>query len=299
MKRSDIRCERLSKKDSLAAAKLLSLDAYTGPDLLQVLEEEPELFSAAYVDETLLALVQMEASVPQSHLNVFVAPQYRRQGIGRALMQMAEAQLQAGGTRKVSTSVRSGASSSLAFARSLGYAPYYSLIYMERTGGSFPQETSSARLYRDEDFVAAHSLYATAFHEMRMRVGCFPDSVPAEPNEGRRTAWAADAQDRLVYELDGEIAAYSHIHGNEISSVSVRSDLQGRGIGRTFVKYLCNEIHRRGYTSVTLSCVVGNEAIHLYNSLGFQETHRIEYMIKNPDNSKHSRSGPSLPASLQ
>ncbi|MEK3881219.1 GNAT family N-acetyltransferase [Paenibacillus sp. FSL M7-0420] len=299
MKRSDIRCERLSKKDSLAAAKLLSLDAYTGPDLLQVLEKEPELFSAAYVDDTLLALVQMEASAPQSHLNVFVAPQYRRQGIGRALMQMAEAKLQAGGTRKVSTSVRSGASSSLAFAGSLGYAPYYSLIYMERTGGSFPQETSSARLYRDEDFVAAHSLYATAFHEMRMRVGCFPDSVPAEPNEGRRTAWAADAQDRLVYELDGEIAAYSHIDGNEISSVSVRSDLQGRGIGRTFVKYLCGEIHRRGYTSVILSCVVGNEAIHLYNSLGFQETHRIEYMIKNPDNSKHSRSGPSLPASLQ
>ena len=103
MKLSDIRCERLSKKDSLAAAKLLSLDADSGPDLLQVLEEEPELFIAAYVDETLLALVQMEASIPQSHLNVFVAPQYRRQGIGRALMQMAEAHLQAGGTRKVST----------------------------------------------------------------------------------------------------------------------------------------------------------------------------------------------------
>lgn len=134
---------------------------------------------------------------------------------------------------------------------------------------------------------------------MRVRVGCFPDSVVAEPNEGRRNAWATDAQDRLVYEHDGEITAYSHLHGNEISSISVRSDLQGRGIGRTFMKYLCNEIHRRGYTSVILCCVVGNEAIHLYNSLGFQETHRMEYMIKSPDNSKHSRSGSSLPASLQ
>ncbi|WP_341346419.1 GNAT family N-acetyltransferase [Paenibacillus sp. FSL H3-0469] len=299
MKLSDIRCERLSKQDSLAAAKLLSLDADTGPDLLKVLEEEPELFIAAYAEETLIALVQMEAPAPQSYLNVFVAPQHRRQGIGRALIQAAETQLQAGGTRKVSTSVRSGVSSSLAFARSLGYAPYYSLIYMERTGSAFPQETASARLYRDEDFVDAHSLYATAFHEMRVRVGCFPDSVVAEPNEGRRNAWAADAHERLVYELDGEVVAYSHIHRNEISSVSVRSDLQGRGIGRTFVKYLCNEIYRRGYTSVTLSCVVGNEAIHLYNSLGFQETHRMEYMIKSPDNSEHSRSGPSLPASLQ
>lgn len=65
MKLSDIRCERLSKKDSLAAAKLLSLDADSGPDLLQVLEEEPELFIAAYVDETLIALVQMEVSIPQ------------------------------------------------------------------------------------------------------------------------------------------------------------------------------------------------------------------------------------------
>ncbi|MFD2882131.1 GNAT family N-acetyltransferase [Paenibacillus rhizoplanae] len=79
-------------------------------------------------------------------MNVFVAPQYRRQGIGRALMQMAEAQLQAGGTRKVSTSVRFGVSSSLAFARSLGYAPYYSLIYMERTGGSFYSGNSLSKV---------------------------------------------------------------------------------------------------------------------------------------------------------
>lgn len=76
MKLSDIRCERLREKDSLTATKLLSLDADTGHDLLQVLEEEPEVFIAAYVQETLIALVQMEASALQSHLNVFVAPQY-------------------------------------------------------------------------------------------------------------------------------------------------------------------------------------------------------------------------------
>lgn len=49
MKLSDIRCERLREKDSLTATKLLSLDADTGHDLLQVLEEEPEVFIAAYV----------------------------------------------------------------------------------------------------------------------------------------------------------------------------------------------------------------------------------------------------------
>lgn len=199
MKRSDIRCKRLSKKDSLAATKLLSLDADTGPDLLRVLNEEPETFICAFIEDTLVALAQMEAPTYQSHLNVFVAPRYRRQGIGTAMVQLAEAQLQAGGAHAVSTSFRTGVPASLEFARKLGYDPYYSLVYMQRCGGSFPQKEVPVREYRDEDFLSAHSLYAAAFHEMRVRVGCFPDSVVAEPNEGRRNAWAADAQDRLVY----------------------------------------------------------------------------------------------------
>ncbi|KHL94838.1 GCN5 family acetyltransferase [Paenibacillus sp. IHB B 3415] len=277
---SDIRYERFSKKEHSTARELLTQDAETGADLLRVLDEEPETFICAFIKETLVALAQMEAPTHQSHLQVFVAPRYRRQGIGTAMVQAAETQLQAGGTRTVSTSSRSGAPASPGFARKLGYAPYYSLVYMQRTGGFFSQEEAPVRLYTDEDFLPAHSLYATAFHEMRVRVGCFPDSVVAQPNEGRRNAWKADAEDRFVYEFNGEIAAYSHLHGNEISSVSVRSDLQGCGIGREFVKYLCNEIYQRGHATVVLCCVVGNEARQLYDSLGFQETHIVEYMRK-------------------
>jgi GNAT superfamily N-acetyltransferase len=280
MNLSGIRCERFSEKDYFAAKELLSQDADAGADLLRVLDEEPERFISAFMDDTLVALAQLEASTPQSYLHVFVAPRYRRQGIGTAMVQVAETQLQAGGTRTVSISFRSGVAAPLGFARKLGYTPYYSLVYMQWTGGFFSQEEVPVRLYSDEDFLPAHSLYAIAFHEMRVRVGCFPDSVVAEPNEGRRTAWKADAEDRFVYELNGEIAAYSHLHGNEISSVSVRSDLQGRGIGRKFVKYLCNEIYQRGHAAVILCCVAGNEARQLYDSLGFQETHITEYMRK-------------------
>lgn len=280
MNLSDIRYERFSNKDYSTARELLSQDAEAGADLLQVLDEEPETFICAFIKDTLVALAQMEAPTHQSHLQVFVAPRYRRQGIGTAMVQAAETQLQAGGTRAVSTSFRSGAPASPGFARKLGYAPYYSLVYMQRTGGFIAQEEAPVRLYTDEDFLPAHSLYATAFHEMRVRVGCFPDSVVAQPNEGRRNAWKADAEDRFVYEFNGEIAAYSHLHANEISSVSVRSDLQGRGIGREFVMYLCNEIYQRGHSAVVLCCVVGNEARQLYDSLGFQETHITEYMRK-------------------
>ncbi|WP_217492818.1 GNAT family N-acetyltransferase [Bacillus sp. FJAT-27264] len=80
--------------------------------------------------------------------------------------------------------------------------------------------------------------------------------------------------------MNGEIFAYSHISGNEISSISVRTDLQGLGIGRRFVMYLCNEIYRRGNATVTLWCVVGNDARNLYDSLGFKEKYTMEFVRK-------------------
>jgi ribosomal protein S18 acetylase RimI-like enzyme len=103
---------------------------------------------------------------------------------------------------------------------------------------------------------------------MRVRVGCFPDSVISQLSEIERRAWKEDAETRFVYEINGEIVAYSHLSGNELSSISVHTDFQGLGIGREFVMYLCNEIYQRGSAKVDLWCVVGNYARNLYDSLG-------------------------------
>lgn len=110
--------------------------------------------------------------------------------------------------------------------------------------------------------------------------GCFPDSVIAQPSEKERRAWKEDAENRFVYEINGEMVAYSCISGNEISSISVRTDFQGLGIGRKFVMYLCNEIYQRGCAKVDLWCVVGNYARNLYDSLSFKEKYIMEFMRK-------------------
>jgi ribosomal protein S18 acetylase RimI-like enzyme len=136
------------------------------------------------------------------------------------------------------------------------------------------------RLYSDEDYLTSQSLYAAAFHEMRVRVGCFPDSVIAQPSEKERGAWNEDAGDRFVYEINGEIIAYSHLSGNELCSISVRTDFQGLGIGRKFVMFSCNEIYQRGSEKVDLWCVVGNYARSLYDSLGFKEKYIMELVRK-------------------
>ncbi|NHN35271.1 GNAT family N-acetyltransferase [Paenibacillus agricola] len=277
---SGIRYEHFSEKDYNAVSELLGYDVDTSENILRVLAEEPELFVTAFIEDKLVALAQVNEPASQTYLTIFVAPQFRRQGIGSAMVKYAENELRAGGAQKVRSSFRAGHQSSLAFAHKLGYNKYFSSAYMQRTDNTFPLEKLPVRLYKDEDYLASQSLYAVAFHEMRVGVGCFPDSAIAQPSEKERRAWKKDAENRFVYEINGEIVAYSHLCGNELSSISVRIDFQGLGIGRKFVMYLCNEIHRRGSATVDLWCVVGNYARSLYDSLGFKEKYIMEFMRK-------------------
>lgn len=140
------------------------------------------------------------------------------------------------------------------FARRFGYERQFSSAYMKHTVGRFAISELPVRLYIDEDYPQSHALYAQAFHEMRIKVGDFPDSMVEPPSEKNRQAWNADAANRFTYEENDEIAGHGHIEGNEIGSVSVRTDLQGHGIG--------------------------NNARKLYDSLGFRELYIAEFAYK-------------------
>lgn len=80
MNATDIRYERFSEKDDTAAKELLSYDVVAREDFLRVLAQAPELFITAYMEDKLVGLAQVNKPVPQSYLNVYVAPQFRRQG---------------------------------------------------------------------------------------------------------------------------------------------------------------------------------------------------------------------------
>ncbi|MDR6550656.1 GNAT family N-acetyltransferase [Paenibacillus qinlingensis] len=277
---TDIRFERFTEKDYSVVSELISKDVDAGEDMLRLLSEQPELFITVSLEDKVVAIAQVNEPATQSYVTVFVAPQFRRQGIGSATVKYAETILREGGTQKIRSSYRSGHETSLAFARKLGYDNYFSSTFMQRIGDPFLLDKLPVRPYSDEDYSITQSLYAKAFHEMRVRVGCFPDSVIAEPSEKDRKAWNEDAGDRFVYEINGEIVAYSHLSGHVLSSISVRTDFQGLGIGRRFVMFLCNEIYQRGHEKVDLWCVSGNYARSLYDSLGFKEKYMKEFLQK-------------------
>jgi ribosomal protein S18 acetylase RimI-like enzyme len=232
------------------------------------------------LDNELVALAQVEMSIPQSYLSIFVAPLFRRQGLGSAIVKYAEDILKEGGTKTIMSSFHANNKSSLAFARKHGFNNYFSSAFMQQTAEPFTLESLPVRPYTDEDYIASQALSGVAFHDMRVRVGCFPDSVITKPSEKGREEWKKDGGNHFVYEVNGEIIAHGHLCGNELSSISVRTDFQGRGIGKKFTMYLCNEICRRGNKTIELWCVVGNYARNLYESLGFKEKYIAEFPLK-------------------
>lgn len=239
-----------------------------------------DVITVAYLEHELVGFVQIEAGADTSFVIIFVSLNYRNRGIGEALLNYAEELLREKQTRRIMTAYPSSNRNSKRFAEKFGYERNYSSTYMQHTAGKFPDDSITVRTYCDEDYPSAFKLYSEAFHDMRVSVGDFPESRVAEPSQKSREAWKRDEENRYTCLLDEEIVGHGHLDGHDLGSVSMRIDMQGKGIGKRFVKYLCNELYDRGHTKIFLWCVVGNKARYLYDSLGFEELYVTEFAGK-------------------
>ena len=271
--------KEINQNEYAVVREMLLQDMETSEEFLWALQNKPETLTVAYIEDEIVAVALIIPGKKASCLIVFVAPQYRRKGIGQSVVQYGENKLHKEAS-KIMTNFHADNEVSKRFARSFGYERQFSSAYMKHIEGRFAINELPVRLYIDEDYRESHALYAQAFHEMRIKVGDFPDSIVERPSEKNRQAWNADAANRFTYQENDEIAGHGHLEGNEIGSISVRTDLQGHGIGKKFVMYLCNEIYNRGYKEVLLWCVIGNNAMKLYDSLGFRELYIAEFAYK-------------------
>ena len=232
-----------------------------------------------YVDHEFAGVLRLAIS-KNAFLYIYVFPEFRKAGIGQNALKLCEDKIHSNGCERISTLYRTDCIAGRLFAEKSGYRRTYSMAYMEYSGARFSIKEQPIREYCDTDYESAHEMYAKAFHEMRVSVGDFPDSIIEKPSEKMRQYWDKTSNERLVYTSDGMIVAYAHIAGNEIGSVSVAIPYQGHGIGRDFVKAICNRILGNGHDAVTLYCVVGNRAKRLYESLGFREKYIAVNAVK-------------------
>ena len=275
--------EDISFKKSEDASKYLSKIERTdsnGDFCDELADNSDEIFEIVCCGEV-VGLAYIDDDEKESFIYVHIFPEHRRKGIGKLAALAAEREL-----KKSPKSILTGfgADEELAkkLAAELGYKKKFASAKMVYRGGKFG-ETAPVRNYRDEDFDAAFALTAEAFHIMRLGTGCFPDSELAKPREDSRKNWLEDAENEYVYELDGEVVGFAETEDDLLDCVAIRTDRQGEGLGRAFVKYMVDRIIESGHNEVCLWCVVGNDkARRLYESLGFEEVSRAEYAVKKP-----------------
>ena len=269
--------QNLTEKDR-AALQALALGDNAANSFLHAPKAQDCEVYGIWHDGLLVGAAQLECE-KSAFLYVYIAKPFRKQGLGTSAVRLCEERLKAAAPDKIETYWLSGDESAKRFAKKHGCAHVFSSALMRYSGVPFTLSDLPVRAYEDADYGAAQALSARAFHKMRLRVGAFPDSRVQQPSEEMRAAWKSAAAERFVYEQNGEIVGYAHLEGDAIDSVAIKPEAQGRGIGRLFVKRLCNEI-LKSHRSVTLYCVVGNWARSLYDSLGFREEYVEEYGVK-------------------
>jgi len=274
----NIAITKMSDKDYEKASKFLNLED-ADVEFLSALNVKNNNLYSIFNDDELVGIAQVSEG-KKAFVYVFIDPNSRCKGIGSEVLNLCETKLGNGETEQIVTTYNVDNVDAKTFAINFGYKRKFSSTHMEYTGRHFDIPELPIRGYCDKDYKSAHEMYAIAFHEMRVSVGDFPESIIQQPSDKMREYWKKTAGERLIYVQDEEIVGYAHSVGNEISSVSVKSTTQGRGIGRNFMKYLCNKILSDGNQSVALSCVVGNGAKKLYKSLGFKELYTADYSTK-------------------
>ena len=269
------------KKISSFSEYLEKADVGEDIHILEDIFDEDDEPLGIYIDGTLVGLGYADNEDEKAELFVYIHPDYRNRGYGRAAVKSLEADLAVPSGKVILTTFAYHDPSAKRFAEELGYHKKWGSALMMYRGEKFELPELPIRPYRDEDFEEAFYCAAEAFHAMRLGTGCFPDSQVGSPTEKRRKNWNEDRDNEFVYVLDDEIAGVASVDGDELDTVSIKISRQGNGYGKLFVKYMTNLIMDRGYKEPVLWCVIGNQkARNLYDSIGYKEVFTAAFAEK-------------------
>ncbi|WP_340009083.1 GNAT family N-acetyltransferase [Paenibacillus sp. FSL K6-0276] len=253
-------------------------------DLLKIFCQDEETnkdnILVALIKDTLLGFLSFNGFGRKPQATLFVSNEYDIMDVGSKLIEEYEKVLIH--NELVEHTVFNVLSSDVELITVLernNYRVYFTSYIMERMGDPFPSENILVRNYEENDYFEWDRVCELAFYHMRQRIGMYP-SFFYTPVEWEREQFTKNKDNMFVMTVDGTIVAIGKIAGNKISIVAISIEHQSRGYGRAFVKFLVNEIIRKGEDKVTLEVVKGNFAKSLYESLGFKETEMYHNYIK-------------------
>lgn len=235
---------------------------------LNQVQEMPSYFQAMEDGRVLGALTVFAPTMGTAEITAHILPACRCQGIFRALLSAAEEVLRRWGYREL-LFVCSGESAE-GQALAAGWAlPLHHSEHLMVWGGGLPESPLPLELHpaREEDLAEMIPLYAAAYGESLAQTevslrqsldACFCGWL-----EGNLVACASAGREEPV----------------SIYGVAVRSDLQGRGIGRSLMAALLGQLDaRKSGKQILLEVDSTNQrALRLYRTCGFTERRRMDY----------------------
>ena len=253
--------------------------AEIGEDFAEEVKKNGEEIFGIFHEKTIIGLAYVESD-SKPFIVIYVFKEYRNQGFGALAFQTIEKELKPK-SESIHTVYIQSNEIAKRFAMKMGFHPTWASSFMKYRGERFEEPNLTVRKYRDEDYLECFALAEEAFHRMRVGTGCFPDSKMREPSEESRKAWLEEAENEWVLLENDAIVGYAHAEDEELNSVSIKIDHQGKGLGRAFVKYMTNRLFDRGAKEPALWCVVGNNnARHIYDTLGYQEVFTEQFADK-------------------
>ena len=245
-----------------------------------------------YADEPekLFALESDGAPVGWMHLHIpgeskysafvyiYIAPEYRRSGFGRAAYREAERQIRRSGCDWWSSYPPSEIAD--AFCMNVGFT-YTNTNHSMRWYGTPEQleyPADGIRPIEERDIPDGPAIWRREYARMHRALGIPYDEIEPTPEQieaDRREIIEHPEQWANVYLLDvgGIPAAYGALFsdGDGVGGVAVDLAHRGHGLGTRMTAYLTRESLRRGHAHPCLYCEAGNDdALHIYEKLGYR-----------------------------
>ncbi|MFX3672965.1 MAG: GNAT family N-acetyltransferase [Paenisporosarcina sp.] len=230
----------------------------------------------AYVGEELVGLISAidMIGIHSYEWSGLVLPDFRRRGVGKALLKALSRNLEA-----------RGAESELAVA--VKNAPHAKVFLdAERYEWNFSEATLQANAIEEvaERKVEVKPLSDEHESLTRILMDAFEDTegevqtlMTFNQSDPRRHVFVANK--------DGEtVGTVTVVEGEDtlwVTALATSPELQGQGIGSSILRFVLGEAGRRGVKTVMLDVEVDNDkALSLYEKVGFSPVMQVDYYVK-------------------
>ena len=258
-------------------SELISNDQFVREDIMGCLNRYPQFGQIVEGEFGILGVGAFTGTNKMTSMTLYVTPSKRNEGIGSLLLNSIEEKMRSVGVEKAICDFLVNEQEQ-SFMYKNGYKKWFCSNNMTYTGVKLPVAHNDIVNYEDRDYEECQKIYSESFHKMRLSVGL--ESKLSQPSAEDRKDYKDSAENSFVMRDNNQIVAFLRIEDNEIVTVAVGVEHQGKGFGKSMISFAVNELLDRGCTNLHLWVVDGNPAKSLYEKLGFKMERKHEFVIK-------------------